>query len=170
MVEKENIKPDFGRFLEEYQLFIWKLCNRYADGDPDVGLDYVQEITTLLWLAYHKLRPGSSPRQTRKWISYIARDYFRTCSERKKPDIVTFSDLKTPLNVALDDDNSVELRYESMECLNPSERRVVELFVEGYKPGEIAQTLGISANAARLRLHRAVEHMKEYVNNIVKDE
>ena len=47
MVEKENIKPDFGRFLEEYQLFIWKLCNRYADGDPDVGLDYVQEIQML---------------------------------------------------------------------------------------------------------------------------
>lgn len=168
MEEKVNITPDFVKFLEQHRLYIWELCNRYADGNPEVGLNHVQEISTLIWIGYHKLRPGASPRQTRKWIKYIARDYFRKLSKRKRPDIVTFSEIKILPTLATDDDSPSELLLEYMECLNPSERRIVELFAEGYKPHEIAECLGISANAARIRLHRAVAHMKEYAKKIDK--
>lgn len=161
MVEKENIKPDFGRFLEEYQLFIWKLCNRYADGDLAVGLDHVQEITILLWLRFGKLRADAHPRQQEKWIGYIARDYFRSLSRRKKEPAEPFDETVHATDTS-DADTPSSLLGEYLVCLAPSEREVVDLYVQGFKTKDIAQLLGISAAAVRQRLYRAVVHMRDY--------
>ena len=169
MEEKKDIKPGIESFLEQHRLFIWKLCNRYADGELADGLDHVQEITILLWLRYHKLRPGASLRQQRKWISYIARDYFRKITERQRPDIVPFSHLGgIPTVVSDDADTPSELLDDYLQVLDPSDRWLVECYVRGYRSHELAKVFSISAEAVRQRLHRAIGHIKEYAHKIDK--
>ena len=166
MEKKEDIKPDFGSFLERHRPFIWKLCNKYADGNLDVGLDYVQEVTTILWTRYHCLREGSTLEQESSWIKYIVREYFNKLSQRKKPDIVTFSDLRSLPVVIVENSHLSELLADYMECLTPQERAVADLYVQGYSLIEMAKILEISPEAARQRLHRAIAHMSEYAKEI----
>lgn len=168
MEEKEDIHQHFSSFLERHRLFIWKLSNRYADGDPVVGLDYVQDITTLLWLRYGKLRAGAHPWQEQKWIGYIARDYFRSLSRKKGGHLVPYDDDLPVTPFQGNEETPSDLLAEYMICLTPPEREAVDLYVQGYKAKDIAQLLGISPTAVRLRLHHAVLRMRAYAQKIEK--
>lgn len=164
METHEDRYQRFVDFLERHRPFIWKLCNRYADGDPTVGLDYVQDISILLWLRQDKLRLHATPRQERYWISLIARDYLR--SQRKKIPVEPLDIDNLPVSAYTVDDTPSDLLHEYMVCLPPSEHQAVELYVQGYKAKEIALILGIGAVAVRQRLRRAVAHMREYAKKI----
>lgn len=168
MEEKENIKPDFISFLAKHKRFIWKLCDRYAGGNPDTGLDHVQEISILLWLRYGKLRHDSTPGQQRKWISYIARDYFRGLSKRKTVPVELYDDDNRFAIIPVDTDDLHERLEEYRECLSPSEKRVVDLYIEGFKANDIAAIIGADAAAVRQQFHRITVHMREYARKIEK--
>ena len=162
MEEQEDKYLLFCSFLERHRRFIWNLCNRRADGDLAVGLDYVQEITILLWLQQDKLRPEATQQHERTWIKMIAHDYFRNLSQRKTIPVEPFDDDNLPAAAHTDDNSPARLLDEYMVCLPPPERQTVGLYVQGYKTKEIAQILETSAAAVRQRLHRAVGHMKKY--------
>lgn len=166
MEEQEDRHLLFSSFLDRHRLFIWKLCSRYADGDPAVGLDYVQEITILLWLRFHKLRPDAHPRQEEKWIRYIAKDCFRYLSWKKKIPLEPYDDDKPSPASLTPADKPADLLAEYMVCLTALEREAVDLYVEGYKTKEMAQILGISPSSVRQRLHRAMLRMKKYASVI----
>ena len=164
MKHKENIQHGFENFLERHRLFIWKLCNRYADGKPDVGLDYVQDISVLLWLRFGNLRSGVLPQQEQKWISYSARDYFRAQSRRNKKTWVAYEE--HPLS--LEPESPSEILAEYLVCLTPLEHKIVDLYVQGFKVREIAQILDISLSSIHRHFHCAIVHMREYAQKIEK--
>ena len=168
MEEKKNIKADFGSFLVEHKHFIWKLCDRYAGGDPDRGLDYVQDISILLWLGYAKLRPDATLTQQRRWINYIARDYFRGLSKRKKVPIQLYGDANRFATIPADTDDCSEYLEVYMECLSSAEKKILNLYFDGFKAKEIAVILGTNATVVRQQIHRITEHMKEYALKIEK--
>lgn len=152
----------FASFLERHRLFIWKLCNRYADGDPAVGLDYVQEIAILLWLRYDKLRPGVHPRQEQKWISFIARDFFRAHSQHPEEVLVPYDDDLSGGPRLDPSDSPSERLAEYLVCLTPDELATVNLYIQGFSARESALILGVGAASVRRRLRRAVLRMRDY--------
>lgn len=162
MEQKEDREQKFSCFLDRHRLFIWKLCNRYGDGDLDVGLDHVQEITVLLWLRFDKLRPGAHLRQEQQWISFIARDYFRKVSRHKLPPLEPYDDDMPLPGQQGDAESPSELLDDYLVCLNPADREIIDHYIEGLDAKEIAQQMGTTAEAVRQRLHRAVVRMKEY--------
>jgi RNA polymerase sigma factor (sigma-70 family) len=163
MKHKENIQPAFESFLERHRLFIWKLCNRYADGDPDVGLDYVQDISVLLWLRFGKLRKGVLPQQEQKWIHYIARDYFRSHSRHNK---ITLESYVEESLFVTEPENPSEILAEYLVCLTPPECDIINLYIQGFKVREVAQLLNISLSSTQRHLHNAIVHMREYAQKI----
>lgn len=165
MESQEYIQPSFESFLERHRLFIWKLCNRYADGNPDVGLDYVQDITILLWLRFGKLRHDAHIRQEQKWINYIARDFFRTQSRHNKKTMEPFVEEQ---HSVIEPESPSEILAEYLVCLTPPEYETVALYVQGYKINEIATLLDISLSTAKRRFQKAIEHMREYAQKIEK--
>ena len=163
MEQQEDIKPSFETFLERHRLFIWKLCNRYADGNPDEGLEYVQDITFLLWLRFGKLRSGSHPHQEQKWISFIARDYFRAQSRRNKGTMESFDEGK---HIAIEPESPSDILAQYMECLTNQEYEIIDLYVQGFKVKEMAQILDISLSTVQRRLRHAIVRMREYAQKI----
>lgn len=54
-----------------------------------------------------------------------------------------------------------EVLAEAMRVLPDSEREAWLLHFQGYEPAEIGEMLGISANSASVRIHRAKKKLKE---------
>jgi RNA polymerase sigma factor (sigma-70 family) len=58
--------------------------------------------------------------------------------------------------------NEQELLQQILQVLNPIEKSLVLLMIEGYGQPEMADILGISPNNVRVKVHRVREKLKKY--------
>lgn len=139
-------------------------------GGLDAGVSDLEDIAADVWaVAWSKRdQAPAMPEESamRAWLLQIARltlaNHIRKTVARRQwgvsnEDIAVAS---TEHIVIADED----LRR-GFDCLSPSEKEVFSLTVwEGLKPAEIASVLGISANAASLRLFKARTKIAEILS------
>lgn len=125
---------------------------RRTDGDN--AEDLTAEVFTRAWNRWDSREGAELP-----WIYGIARhvvlEHYRVRDKNaaiEKAVQETSTEAATPMQ-------EVDARFTicaALERLNLSDREILALHAwENLEPAEIAQVLGISANSARVRLHRA---------------
>jgi len=151
----------FAALLREHQDEVYTLARRLV-GDPHLASDVAQEALIRAWRALPKFR-GDSRLST--WLYRItvntAWTHKKRAGRRQESSIEDHLDMAAPI----DSDHPevageiLELRGRlrlALDRLSGPQRKVVVLKdVYGWSHAEIAESMGISVTAAKVRLHRA---------------
>jgi len=125
-------------------------------------LDIAEEAEQSAWaVAYRRLKDLREPDRLRPWLMSIAaneaRQLIRSRGRRRVREL-SLGDQALPR--ATDDVASIDLAN-AIGRLDPRDRAIVGLrFVGGFESAEIGRTMGMSASAVRVRLHRALERLR----------
>lgn len=167
MDKKNTLQEKFETIYNAETDAIFRFC-LVRVSNREQALDITQETFTRLW---QSLIQGAQITNQRSFLFTIAHrlviDWYR-----KKKNISLESLAKEdegedyePVNERAAEDLKLEAegRYLIAKIceLSPSHRQAVYLrFVEGLPPGEIGEALGISANAASVRVSRGIEELR----------
>lgn len=143
--------------------------------DREQALDITQETFLRLW---QSLNDGTVVLNNRAFLFTVARRLIIDWYRKKKS--ISFGDMNNMNKAGDEDDNNeydpsdemttdkieveAEGRYllEKIKELTPTYRHAVYLrFVEDLSPPEIGEILGISANAASVRINRGLEELRK---------
>jgi len=157
--KRQSAAARYCGLLRRHERMLRWLCLRHAYGDPDLADDYFQEVSLTLWRHLPDLDPDLPGRQERSYVKQSARFALGHCRRGQRMDLQR---LRAEMVVAFDqgDKEGEQMLNALVGSLSGDDRIVVGLYRSGYEVSEIARFLGISANAASQRLHRAVERMR----------
>jgi RNA polymerase sigma factor (sigma-70 family) len=164
MTEAFSTVGDAGlqRILRQYA----PLCQRMAAGheaNAEAARDLTQDILVAVWRAWPAFRGQCSERTYVARIAqyriatHIARAVREPARHPLTEDLVASE--PTPEDHAIRGDAFAQLSLR-VRKLPLSMREVAILMLEGFTAGEIADTLGISANAVAIRATRARELLR----------
>jgi RNA polymerase sigma factor (sigma-70 family) len=126
-----------------------------------VGREEAQDLAqeTIVRTLVHLRRHGRSAVDLGPLVRTIGRNLFIERIRRAKPEVVELSDTivddaPEPQELVVQSEQREEVRT-ALRSLTTRHRHVVELWMQGLTPGQIARELGIKRNAADAILHRA---------------
>ena len=158
----KSLQQEFLEKIESHKGMIFKVSKMYVDHQEDRE-DLYQEIVFQLWKSYQKFEGKS---QFSTWLYRVSLNTALTFlkSEKRKPDNAF---LHENLDVAEEsqDDKEVQLQlfYKAVHELNPIEKALIFLFLEGQSHKEIATNLGITEVNARVKLNRTKEKLQQII-------
>ncbi|HEX5305902.1 MAG TPA: sigma-70 family RNA polymerase sigma factor [Dyella sp.] len=153
----------FAGLLNEHAGLLSRIAASY-EADPSLRDDLLQEIALALWRALPTWRGDAS---VRTFVARVAhnRGASHVIGERRRPRVAELAD-DVP-DPATGPDRQAHLSQEhqrlqsAVRSLPLSLRQAVTLALEGFSHGEIADALGIQANAVGVRLNRARTALKQ---------
>jgi RNA polymerase sigma-70 factor (ECF subfamily) len=113
--------------------------------------DVLSETLVVLWRRFDDV-----PESTVAWAIGVARlQLANAVRAQRRQDRVARRIAETPTPSVIDEGTAEAVRF-SLARLRAADREIIRLWAwEGFEPAQIATVLGISANAAAVRLHRA---------------
>lgn len=166
---------DFGRLLEEHGRWLFgRLCTLV--GSLQTAEDLLQDTLVAAYSCRARYRPGTS---IRSWLYTIASNLAKNANRDGRRDVVVdrsdrLQDEATPERALL----NLELRDRidgALGRLLPERRAAITMRdIEGLGYAEIAEELGSTEGAARVRVHRAREQLQgllsPYLNGRLEDD
>ncbi len=154
----DRIRTDdlFRRVMADYAGGLWRLTAGYARTRADRE-DLYQDILLAVWKALQTFRRESSLRTFVYRIGHncgITHRRTRTRRPTRVPLDGLASTSPSPESEVMADTLRADL-VAAIRALPNGQRQVVMLHLEGLPPREIGSVLGITANNASVRLHRA---------------
>ena len=148
----------FNRLLRTYAALIWSMCCDASHGDAERCRDLFQDVSVRLWLRIGKLRKDAKPQEEKAWVEWQTR---HVLSHRRNP-----RELEYCLPEMSDDDDAAEaerctLVADLMAQLQPEDKQLVQMHLEGYSANEIAEKMGLRRDAVYQRMHRIVARMRK---------
>ena len=174
LVKKSQLgdKSAFEELVKSHQDLVFSLSFKLT-GNRELANDVAQEAFIRAWKAIEKFR-GDSTFGT--WIYRITvntawtlrkkakKHYSLNIEDTQEP--VVIDEKKDPELVAINSDLSVVLR-KALNQIPLEQRIIVELKnIEGRSHKEIADYLDISVTAAKVRLHRAHQKLRNILEEI----
>jgi RNA polymerase sigma factor (sigma-70 family) len=142
--------------------FITRIVSSY-EADPMLRRELVQDILLAIWASLGSYRGEASLKTfaasiaRKRCISHVVKRAREPRRVELPADLI--SDAPPPDEVALRNDQKKCLA-ESIRLLPIPQREAIVLCFEGFSYGEMADILGISANAVMLRCQRAKTTLK----------
>jgi RNA polymerase sigma-70 factor (ECF subfamily) len=159
----EGDEAAFRLLFERYAPLLLRLTRRHLR-DDELAHEIVQQTFFRLHGARNDFRQGST---LRPWIMTIAmnlvREHWRRGKRRKMTDVEVDTQAAPQAEfMPMELRQRAELLYVALEKLPTSQREVVELHWFQERPyAEIAQIVGASEGAVRVRAHRAYATLKQ---------
>ena len=130
--------------------------------DSDEAADALAETFLVAWRRIDVVPDGL---EGRLWLFGVARNVLSKQFKKRQITTAINQRLATELRFALSNSKSdweESIVRRALAQLSRSDREIVELSAwEELSPAEISSVLGISANAARVRLHRARQRVAD---------
>jgi RNA polymerase sigma-70 factor, ECF subfamily len=133
------------------------------EADPALRRELVQDILLAVWVALPSYRGDSSLKTfaasiaQKRCITHVTKRAKEPRQVELPVDLVSAS--PPPDEIALRNDQKKQL-VESIQLLPIPQREAIVLCFEGFSYGEMADILGISANAVMMRCQRAKTTLK----------
>ncbi|GAB4091620.1 RNA polymerase sigma factor [Flaviaesturariibacter terrae] len=158
----------YAVLVERYQGFVFTLVLRYVKSREDAE-EVAQDVFVK---AYRALPAFKGESKFSTWLYTIATTSALSWLRKARPDVRSLDDEQVFARADNLDGglsaNQVEAKSRSelvnraLRLLGPDDAQVLTLFYKGEQSlEEIAAILGIEANAAKVRLHRARTRLKE---------
>lgn len=154
---KEN-ERQFADIVRQHKSSIYSVCYMFAK-DADEADDLFQEVLINLWKGMDSFRHES------KINTWIWRVSFNTCisADRKKK---RKKEVRLSMDVNLfespdEDSRQIRMLHERIHRLQPFDRAIVMLWLEGISYEEIGAIVGISVKNVSVRLVRIKETLKQ---------
>jgi len=154
---KEN-ERQFADIVRQHKSSIYSVCYMFAK-DADEADDLFQEVLINLWKGMDSFRHES------KINTWIWRVSFNTCisADRKRK---RKKEVRLSMDVNLfespdEDSRQIRMLHERIHRLQPFDRAIVMLWLEGISYEEIGAIVGISVKNVSVRLVRIKEMLKQ---------
>jgi RNA polymerase sigma factor (sigma-70 family) len=156
--------PDQERFqglVEEHKKILYKVCNSYCRNPSDRD-DLAQEITVQLWRSF-----GAFDQRLRfsTWMYRIALNvaisFYRRESTRSRHIISDGVRLLEAVDEKADESEEIRLLYQWIGELDPLNKALVLLYLDGNSYQEIAEVLSISETNVATKIGRLKQNMRE---------
>ena len=155
---------EFIQILEKHKAIIYKITRSYSY-EVDERKDLEQEIIIQIW---RSLRNYKSDSKLSTWIYRVALNvaisHLRKDDTRKKniaPMSESILDLATDTKEEDRSSERTEVLYQVINQLEPLNRALILLFLDGKSYSEIAQIMGISESNVGTKLNRIKTKLKE---------
>lgn len=147
----------FERLIEPHIGLGYRLAAAIL-GDTGQAEDAVQEATLRAWRSIGQLRSSA---QARGWFLSIVANRSRSMRGTRWWSVIRLAEVWSALASPADTVDRREDLKHALGRLNPEERAAVFLrFYEDMNSREVGEALGITATAARSRIHRALQRMR----------
>jgi RNA polymerase sigma-70 factor (ECF subfamily) len=159
-----------SNLLEEWAPRVYRFALRLSN-DAHTAEDLTQETFLRAWRQRERLR---DPRAARVWLFRIAVNLWRDQLRRGRSPVARAGPLEEsepghvlPPERLVADQEEVNRALEAMAILPPRQREVLYLSAcEGLASAEIAEVLGISAEAAKANLSLARKKMRQQLGDL----
>lgn len=150
-------QQEFLSRINESRKVIYKVVNLYVD-DPAEREDLVQEIILQSYSSYGRFN-GDSRFST--WLYRVSLNTVLSYKKKEKRRKDAES-LFEPV-VSEEPDTMKEKLYKEIKKLEPINRILVSLHLDGYSNPEIAEITGLTDNHVAVKLHRSKQHLKRFL-------
>lgn len=154
-------------FKEIYHLNyqkVYRLCMGYASGDPMLASDLTQEVFIKVWENLSSFRNDAA---ISTWIYRITVNtclvYFRKKKNVRLTSILNTIEAPSDDNLHETKEKNIHNLYSCIDKLSKDNKGLILLELEGIPQKEIAQIMGISHEAIRVRLHRIKNELTKCV-------
>ena len=160
-------EAEFVQLLENNQNIVHKICRIYTSTEEE-HKDLFQEISIQLWQSYQRFE-GKSKFST--WMYRVGLNTAITLYRKNKRKVETYRlDERTPLQIDegydRTQDDQLQWLFKKIDAFSEIDKALVLLYLENKKYDEIAETLGISAGNARVKMNR----IKQRLMKMLKDQ
>ena len=157
-------EADFVTLLEENQNIIHKICRLYTQSEAE-HKDLFQEISIQLWRSFDRFE-GKSKFST--WMYRVGLNTAITLYRKDKKRIDTYALNDEISRIEVDQynpviDEQLNWLYQKIEKFSEIDKALVLLYLEDKKYDEIADTLGITAVNARVKMNRIKRRLKKMI-------
>ena len=165
-MKREQQEKTYTEWIRDYQRLVFKVSRVYSQNDEDQK-DLIQEITIQIWNSIPSFQGKSS---ISTWIYRVALNTafsWRNKTKRHESGRDKL-DNHAYLQSDKDRDDDVEWLYHEISLLDPLEKSVCLLLLEGYAYKEIAEITGLKESNVGVKIHRIKKHLTE-VSQKLKD-
>ena len=152
----------FEEMLREHKNTIYTVCYMFSKDREEVN-DLFQEVVINIWKGMPSFKGESN---VKTWIWRIS---FNTCislgRKKKRAEKVPLSMVIDLFNDSNEETRQIKQLYERIHRLQPFDRAIVLLWLEGLPYDEIGAIVGISTKNVAVRLYRIKEELKNRSNH-----
>ncbi|MDX1378794.1 MAG: sigma-70 family RNA polymerase sigma factor [Anaerolineales bacterium] len=164
-MDERTQKKIFDEWLNEHKGILFKIIRAYAFNPHDQE-DLFQEISLQVWKSIPDFRNESKPST---WIYRVAL-YTATVwvrKEKTRPPTQPFAEMEHALSVTdRPRDERSEWLYQQIGELEPVDRSVCLLLLDGFSYKEMAKILGISESNVGVKVHRIKKYLIERAKEV----
>ena len=157
---QEGDRDAFRHLVEAYKSPMYGTA-LLMTGNPALAEEHVQDALLNAWRGIRRFQRG---RPVKPWLMRILVN--AVVSQQRRRSLTTVSlDESLPIGAPEDDTETVENRQvlrEALSQLSPEHREVVVLrYFADLSVAEVAHSTGVREGTVKSRLHRALRHMRE---------
>jgi RNA polymerase sigma factor (sigma-70 family) len=156
-----EIQDRFQTRIDEHKKILYKVCNSYCRNRDDRD-DLAQEIIVQLWRSFGRF---DERYRFSTWMYRIALNvaisFCRRESTRTRHVVANEEHLLDAPDDAENQPEEVRLLYRLIEALDPLNKALVLLYLDGNSYQEMASVLGISETNVATKISRLKETMKQ---------
>jgi RNA polymerase sigma factor (sigma-70 family) len=156
-----ELQERFQTVVDQHKKILYKVCNSYCRNRDDRD-DLAQEIIIQLWRSFGKF---DERYRFSTWMYRIALNvaisFYRRENTRTRYVISDEEHLLEAINETKDQPEEIGLLYEFIGGLDPLNKALVLLYVDGNNYQEIAEVLGISETNVATKISRLKSKMKQ---------
>jgi len=162
------LRERFQALVDEHKKILYKVCNSYCR-DRDARDDLVQEIIIELWRSFDKF---DERRRFSTWMYRVALNvaisFYRRERTRTRYVISDENHLLEAVDDTKNQSEDIRVLYEFIEGLDPLNKALVLLYLDGNDHQEIADVLGISETNVATKINRVKIKMKQELGGAAK--
>jgi RNA polymerase sigma-70 factor, ECF subfamily len=152
----------YRKAVNEHGAALERLARSYEAG-PEDRRDLLQEIHIALWRSFAGYDERCSLRTWAYRVAHnIAVTHIYRSRRTKKLDLLSIEDLEESENSAVSQSAAMAVEsqlllsqlYEFIQLLNPADRQIITLYLEGLDAAAIGEITGISPGYAATKVHR----------------
>ena len=161
-----QLQERFQTVVDQHKKILYKVCNSYCRNRDDRD-DLAQEIIIQLWRSFGKF---DERYRFSTWMYRIALNvaisFYRRESTRTRHVISDEERLLEAIDDTGKKPEDIRLLYQFIEGLDPLNKALVLLYLDGNSYQEIADVLGISETNAATKISRLKKTMKQEFSGI----
>jgi RNA polymerase sigma factor (sigma-70 family) len=156
-----ELQERFQTLVDEHKKILYKVCNSYCR-DRDARDDLAQEIIIQLWRSFDRF---DERYRFSTWMYRIALNvaisFYRRENTRTRYLISDEEHLLEAIDEKENQPDDIRLLYEFIEGLDPLNKALALLYLDGNNYQEIADVLGISETNAATKINRLKNKLKQ---------
>jgi RNA polymerase sigma factor (sigma-70 family) len=156
-----ELQERFQTRIEEHKKILYKVCNSYCRNRDDRE-DLAQEITIQLWRSFTKF---DERQRFSTWMYRIALNvaisFYRRESSRTRHLLSADERLLDVIDVTASQSEDLTLLHQFIEQLDPLNKALILVYLDGNSYQEMAEILGISETNVATKISRLKKAVKQ---------